>query len=62
MSWWRPAWTTANKKMTEAEYRVRRTRINEQVEAKQERVDAYRDQELAKLFYDSGWLQKELAA
>ena len=53
--------TATNKKMTEAAYRVRRTLINERVEAQQERVAAYRDQELAKLFYDSGWTQQELA-
>ena len=35
--------------------------INEQVEARQGRVDVYRDQELAKLFYASGWTQQELA-
>ena len=59
---------TATKKMTDAEYKIRRTRINEQTGARQERVDkaimhrdAYHDQELAKLFYDSGWTQQELA-
>ncbi|KKN81087.1 hypothetical protein LCGC14_0323060 [marine sediment metagenome] len=54
--------TATNKKMTEADYRVRRTQIDEQVEAKEERVKAYGDQELAKLFWASGWLQKELAS
>lgn len=52
---------TANKKMTEAEYDLRRKHDDEQVEARQELVDAYRDQAYAKRFYDSGWTQQELA-
>ena len=35
--------------------------IEEQAAARQERVDGYRDQKMAKLFCDSEWSQQELA-
>lgn len=48
--------------MSEQDFDARLTHIEEQAEAKQERVDAYRDQEMGKLFDESGWSQEELAA
>ncbi len=47
--------------MTDQEFTVRLTHIEDQAAAMQERVDGYRDQELAKLFVESEWSQEQLA-
>jgi len=48
--------------MTDEQYQAQRQHIGEQAHAMRERADAYLDQELAKLFYQSGWTQERLAA
>jgi hypothetical protein len=42
-------------------YAARRQQIEDQALAMQERVDAYRDQELARLFVQCGWTQPRIA-
>jgi hypothetical protein len=48
--------------MTDEQFEARLTHIEDQVAAMQERLDGYRDQQLAKLFIESGWSQEQLAA
>ena len=48
--------------MSEQQFDARLTVIEDQTRARQERVDGYRDQHMARLFVDSGWSQEELAA
>lgn len=47
--------------MTEQQLDARLTHIEEQAAALQERVDGYRDQEMAKAFLESEWSQEQLA-
>jgi hypothetical protein len=47
--------------MTEQEFNTRLTHIEDQAAALQERVDGYRDQQMARLFVESAWSQQELA-
>src|SRR5262245_5664581 len=47
--------------MTWEQFDARLTVIEEQTAARQERVDGYRDQQMAKLFIDSEHSQEELA-
>lgn len=47
--------------LTDEVYAVRRQQIEDQALAMQERVDAYRDQELARLFVQCGWTQQRIA-
>src|SRR5262245_19903056 len=48
--------------MTQNEFDARLQHIEDQVAARQEKVDGYRDQQMAALFLDSEWSQEELAA
>src|SRR5262249_23371264 len=48
--------------MTTEQFDAKLTHIEEQAAAMQERVDGYRDQNMARLFLESGWSQEELAA
>lgn len=47
--------------MSEDQFKTKLTHIDEQAGALQERVDGYRDQELAKLFIECEWSQEEIA-
>lgn len=47
--------------MSEQHFDAQLRHIEEQTAARQERVDGYRDQELARLFLESGWSQEQLA-
>ena len=47
--------------MTQQEFDAQLTHIEDQTAARQERVDGYRDQHLARLFVASEWSQEELA-
>jgi hypothetical protein len=47
--------------LTEQQFDAKLTHIEEQASAMQERVDAYRDQQMAKLFIESDWSQEQLA-
>ena len=47
--------------LTVEQFDARYTHIQEQLQAKQEKVDGYRDQSLAKLFSESGWTQQKIA-
>lgn len=46
--------------MNEHEFSLKLTHIEEQYRAKREGADAYRDQELARLFVDCGWTQEKI--
>jgi hypothetical protein len=47
--------------MSEHEFDSRLKLLEEQARAIQDFVDAYCDQELARLFYESGWTQNRIA-
>lgn len=53
--------TTTEKEMTVAQFDVQYKHIQEQLQAKQEKVDGYADQSLAQLFRKSGWTQQAIA-
>src|SRR5262245_56539450 len=48
--------------MSEKEFEARLTHIEDEAAARQEKVDGYRDQAMAKLFVASEWSQGDLAA
>lgn len=47
--------------MTTEQFDLRLKTIAEQYEARREAAEAYRDQELARLFHDCGWTQEKIA-
>jgi len=52
---------TTAKTLTDEQFDLRLQQIDDQAAAMQERVNAFRDQELARLFHQCGWTQQRIA-